>query len=91
MLDGIVELDETYIWAAWNRGKGRIARVDNKEVVVGIRKRNGDLRFFHAKDAKSGTLAKFIKDNISEDVEDGGCDRRFLVASSSHEKGTDEG
>jgi transposase-like protein len=68
MLDGTVELDETYVGGV-NRGKGRVARVDNKEVVVGIRKRNGDLRFFHSKDAKSGTLAKFIKDNISEDVD----------------------
>jgi transposase len=29
----------------------------------------GDLRFFHADDAKSGTLAKYIKENISTDVD----------------------
>jgi transposase-like protein len=63
-----VELDETYVGGK-NRGKGRIARLDNKQVVVGIRKRNGDLRFFHATDVKSGTLAKFIQENISEDVD----------------------
>lgn len=68
MLDGIVEMDETYVGGV-NKGKGRICRVDNKEVVVGIRKRNGDLRFFHASDAKAGTLAKYIRENISEDVE----------------------
>jgi transposase-like protein len=68
MLDGKVEMDATYVGGV-NRGKGRIARVDNKEVVIGIRKRNGDLRFFHAKDAKAGTLAQYIRDNISEDVE----------------------
>ena len=68
MLDGTVEMDETYVGGV-NKGKGRIARVDNKEVVVGIRKRNGDLRFFHASDAKAGTLAKYIRENISEDVE----------------------
>jgi len=68
MLDGTVEMDETYVGGV-NKGKGRICRVDNKEVVVGIRKRNGDLRFFHAKDAKSGTLARYIRENISEDVE----------------------
>lgn len=68
MLDGKVELDTTYI-GGWNKGKGRVARMDNKEVVVGIRKRNGDLRFFHASDAKAGTLAKYIRENISEDVE----------------------
>jgi transposase-like protein len=39
------------------------------EVVVGIRQRNGELRFFHADDAKTGTLAQFIKDNVSTDVD----------------------
>jgi len=68
MLDGVVELDATYV-GGWNKGKGRVARMDNKEVVLGIRKRNGDLRFFHASDAKAGTLAKFIRENISEDVD----------------------
>jgi transposase-like protein len=68
MLDGKVEMDVTYV-GGWNRGKGRVARMDNKEVVVGIRKRNGDLRFFHAHDAKGGTLARYIRENISEDVE----------------------
>jgi hypothetical protein len=28
-----------------------------------------DLRFFHAEDAKSGTLAKYIRENVSTDVE----------------------
>src|SRR5207253_2312888 len=40
-----------------------------KEIVVGIRQRGGDLRFFHAEDAKSGTLAKYIKENVSSDVD----------------------
>lgn len=68
MLDGKVELDVTYL-GGQNRGKGKIARLDNKQVVVGIRKRNGDLRFFHAEDAKSGTLAKYVRENVSEDVD----------------------
>jgi transposase-like protein len=68
MLDGKVEMDATYVGGE-NRGKGHIAKNDNKEVVIGIRKRNGDLRFFHARDAKSGTLAQYIRENISEDVE----------------------
>jgi len=68
MLDGKVEMDVTYVGGI-NRGKGHIAKNDNKEVVVGIRKRNGDLRFFHARDAKGGTLAQYIRENISEDVE----------------------
>ena len=68
MLDGKVEVDATYVGGQM-RGKGHIAKNDNKEVVIGIRKRNGDLRFFHAHDAKSGTLAQYIRENISEDVE----------------------
>lgn len=68
MMDGKVEMDTTYVGGV-NKGKGRIYRVDNKEVVVGIRKRNGDLRFFHSRDAKGGTLAQYIRENISEDVE----------------------
>jgi transposase-like protein len=38
-------------------------------VVIGIRQRGGELRFFHAQDVKSGTLAKYIKENISQDVD----------------------
>ena len=68
MLDGKVEMDVTYV-GGWNRNGGQVGKFDNKEVVVGIRKRDGDLRFFHAHDAKSGTLAKYIRENISEDVE----------------------
>jgi hypothetical protein len=37
--------------------------------VVGIKQRGGELRFFHAEDVKSGTLAKYIKENISGEVD----------------------
>jgi transposase-like protein len=67
MLDGTVEMDETYIGGK-QRGVGSGWRKD-KEIVIGIRQRGGDLRFFHAEDAKSGTLAKYIKENVSADVE----------------------
>jgi len=49
--------------------KVKLSSHGHKEVVLGIRKRNGDLRFFHTKDAKSGTMAQYIRENISEDVE----------------------
>jgi transposase-like protein len=65
-LDGKVEIDETYLGA---KKKGGYKWREEKEVVIGIKQRNGDLRFFHAEDAKSGTLAKYIKENISDDVE----------------------
>jgi len=68
MLDGTVEMDETYVGGK-QRNRGRGKATTNKEVVIGIRQRNGDLRFFHAEDAKKGTLAKYIQENISTDVD----------------------
>jgi transposase-like protein len=68
LLNGEVEMDETYVGGK-NTGKGHAAKNDNKEVVIGIRQRGGDLRFFHAKDAKSGTLEKYIRENLSDDVD----------------------
>lgn len=69
MLDGTVEIDETYIGGRVY-GKGTQGRSQKtKEVVLGIKQRGGELRFFHAEDVKAGTLAKYIKENISEDVE----------------------
>jgi transposase-like protein len=68
MLDGKIEMDETFVGGKM-LGKGVWAGKNAKEVVVGIKQRGGDLRFFHAEDVKAGTLAKYIKDNVSEDVE----------------------
>lgn len=67
-MDGTVEMDETYVGGK-HKGYGKSRGMENKEVVVGIRKRNGELRMFHTKNAKSATLAKYIQENISEDVE----------------------
>ena len=70
MLDGVVEMDETYVGGK-QRGSQRKAGFgdSNKQIVIGIRQRGGALRFFHAEDAKSGTLAKYIQENISQDVD----------------------
>ena len=68
MLDGTVEMDETYVGGV-KRGLGQKAAKEAKEVVIGIRQRGGALRFFHAEDAKTGTLAKYIRENISADVD----------------------
>jgi transposase-like protein len=68
MLDGTVEMDETYIGGV-KHGRQWMGRRDHKECVIGIRQRGGALRFFHASDAKSGTLAKYIQENISTNVE----------------------
>jgi len=66
-LDGVVEMDETYV-GGHKHGRGQITYME-KQTVIGIKKRNGALRFFHATDASSGTLAQYVRENISEDVE----------------------
>lgn len=68
MLDGTVEMDETYVGGKFPGGK-RGRGSENKEIVIGLRKRGGDLRLFHSKDIKAGTVAKYIQENISEDFD----------------------
>ncbi len=68
-LDGILEMDETYIGGRYHGPNGKTNRLTNKQIVIGIKQRGGDLRFFKAEDVKSGTLAKYIKQNVSADVE----------------------
>lgn len=69
MLDGKVEIDETYVGGRAPKGQGYTGRYTPKEIVIGIRQRNGDLRFFHAKDAKAGTIVQYIRENVSKDVD----------------------
>src|SRR5579863_6132866 len=45
-LGGVVEMDETYVGGRAHGKRGRGA--DSKEIVIGIRQRGGELRFFHA-------------------------------------------
>jgi len=68
MMDGTVEMDETYVGGR-KKGIGVKAAKEAKEVVIGLRQRDGDVRFFHSEDAKRGTLAKYIRENLSEDVD----------------------
>lgn len=70
MLGGTVEVDETYVGGI-QRGHQRKPGFgeSTKQIVIGIRQRGGDTRFFHAADAKSGTLARYIRENVSADVE----------------------
>jgi transposase-like protein len=90
MLDGTVEMDETYVGGK-SRGYGQGWRGERhqKQVVIGIRQRDGALRFFHAEDAKTGTLAKYIQENISTDVDVIMTDElpayRKAVGSARHE------
>lgn len=79
LLDGTVEMDEMFVGGV-DHGKN-IGRGGDKKIVVGIRKRNGDLRFFHVPNTQAKTLSKYIKENISVNV-----DRVMTDDSSSYPK-----
>jgi len=64
-LTGVVELDETYIGG---KQKGRQNRLKNKEVVMGIRERGGDLRLIHIEDNSTNSLWAQIKQNVDPNV-----------------------
>jgi transposase-like protein len=69
MLDGVVEMDETFVGGHRRNKYRQIYHGKDKEIVIGIRQRGGSLRFFHAQDVKSGTLAEYIRKNISRDLD----------------------
>ena len=59
LLDGIVEVDETFVGRA--KGRGR-SKGKNKSVVVGAVEREGEVRLRLIEDASRKTLHKFIED-----------------------------
>lgn len=68
-LGGTIEVDETFVGGHKHSQRKPGFGDSTKQVVIGIRQRGGELRFFHAQDVKSGTLAKYIRENISQDVD----------------------
>jgi transposase-like protein len=68
-LTGIVEMDETYLGGKARGQDWRRIRKDLKQVIVGIKERSGRVRMFHAPDAKIETLARYIKEHASADVQ----------------------
>ncbi len=64
-LKGVVEVDETYVG-----GKQKTHRHQNrnKEVVMGIRERGGDLRLIHIESASSEVLGEQIEKHIDPAV-----------------------
>jgi transposase-like protein len=65
LLGGTVEVDETYVGGKKRRWRPKSV----KQVVIGIRQRNGDLRMIHAEDAKSETVRQIINANVGSHVE----------------------
>jgi transposase-like protein len=68
-LSGIVEMDETYLGGKIRNLPWRRPEFNTKQVIVGIKQRGGNVRFIHAPDAKIETLAKYLKEHVSADVE----------------------
>ena len=64
-LTGIVEVDETYIGG---KQKGNYRKHLNKEVVMGIRERGGDLRLIHIENSTSEKLSEQIKAHVDPKV-----------------------
>lgn len=65
-LSGIVEVDETYIGG---KQRGHRSKLKNKDVVVGVRERGGDVRYVHVPDNKADTVYQVIADNVAKDAQ----------------------
>lgn len=81
MLDGTIEVDETYIGGK-TYGKGNKAGWDNKETVIGIIKRDGELKFIHlGARATAHAIRQVLTEHVSEDVDVIVTDESTLYAS----------
>ncbi len=68
-MDGLeYEMDETYVGGRYRGPDPNRFHASNKEIVVGIKQRGGDVRFFHVQDVRSSTLAQYIKQNVSPEA-----------------------
>lgn len=65
-LTGVVEMDETYIGG---KQRGHKNKKRNKDVVIGIRERGGQVRLVHTKDATADTLYTVAAQHISKNAE----------------------
>lgn len=64
-LTGTVEVDETYVGG---KQRGNYRKQLNKEVVMGIRERGGDLRLIHIESPTAKNLGEQIKEHIDPKV-----------------------
>jgi len=68
-LQGIVEMDETYLGGVIHDRHWKRTGNNTKQIIVGIKERGGRVKTIHAPDAKIETLAQYIKDHVSADVQ----------------------
>jgi hypothetical protein len=64
-LGGVVEIDETYVGG---KQHSNWRKLKQKDVVMGIRERGGDLRLIHIKNNTSKDLAEQIRKHVAPDV-----------------------
>ncbi len=65
-LKGVVEIDETYIGG---KQRGHRSKLKNKDVVIGIRERGGEVRYVQTPDNKEDTVYQVIADNVAKDAQ----------------------
>lgn len=65
-LKGTIEVDETYIGG---KQRGHRGKLKNKDVVIGVRERGGELRLVQTPDNKEDTVYQVIADNVAKDAE----------------------
>lgn len=68
MLDGTIEVDETYVGGK-KKGIGTGNYRNHKETVIGIIQRGGELKFVHVGNADSKTIREVLQEHVSEDVD----------------------
>ena len=68
MLHRTVQMQDTYVRGK-TRGKRRPATLGDDEIRISIHPPGGGVLWFRAEDVQSGRLAKYIRENISADVE----------------------
>ncbi len=68
LLGGIVEIDETYVGGK-QKGKGVRYGKRQKQTVIGMRERGGELRFVHTPDAKAATVKDVVAVRIHPAVD----------------------
>jgi transposase-like protein len=64
LMGGIVEIDETYLGG---KSRGQKDKFKNKEVVMGLRERDGGVRYVHAKDKSAQTWKRIIAANLKDE------------------------